>query len=182
MLTLGLDSFIVLSDADQYFQQRLHSSDWPQAQAIPDPAGYPNADHYTETVTRIAAENETRALRLESALRTATAILDRQQWRGFVTAYSQPLAWPRQGLADGEGRIIPADAVPLPVQHAAAELALALLRNDLTRDDRQGIAARQVGDLRIQYRPTMNDPLPRLVRDLLRPFLLTDAHGAPLIP
>lgn len=181
MLT-GYESYIELWAADQYFAGRLHADDWPQEQPLlPNPSADAGIDQQN---TSVGAQNEARALRLENALRLATAILDRQPWRGRVAAHSQPLSWPRQGMTDGEGRIIPPDLTPLAVKYAAAELALALLRADLTRDDRgpRGITAKQVGDLRIQYRQGMDDALPRVVRDLLRPFLLADAHSAALIP
>jgi hypothetical protein len=62
------------------------------------------------------------------ALAAATARLDQCAWQGTATAFDQPLAFPRQGLRDADGRAVPATVIPRWLVQATALLALALLR------------------------------------------------------
>jgi hypothetical protein len=51
-------------------------------------------------------------------------------WRGVIMYPTQSLAWPRFGVVDDEGRLIPADSVPQRVKNAVFELALQMSRGD----------------------------------------------------
>jgi len=161
MLTLGDDTFCVIADADAYMAGTMTGSAWPSG-----------------------TDDATTALK-ERALRTATGMLDRLRWRGFVTTETQPLSWPRRYLCDLNGRTVPADMLPPAMTLATAELALALLQNDLTSDQTirnlQGVKAKRVGDLNIIYGLQQRDPLPSIVRDLIRPFTEDSRYSAVLV-
>ena len=163
MIMLGTDTLIVLDDADAYFAGRLHVSTWNDATV---------ADR-------------------EKALMMASRMLSQERYEGYQTDAEQPLAWPRNSVLRPEHDIrtridagivspsvvyYPDGTIPTPIQHATAELALALLKEDLTADSvrRARLASsRQVGDLKVTFRADAGDTphLPAIVADLIRPFL-----------
>lgn len=68
----------------------------------------------------------------EAALVLATDYLDTEfRFLGLILTDDQALAWPRSGVADQEGRDVPDDAVPVQIERATAELALASLQTSL---------------------------------------------------
>ena len=70
----------------------------------------------------------------EAALRMATTTLDYSvTWQGYRNTAEQSLEWPRTGVVV-ETRLIASDTIPLPIQQATMELAIALLRRDRTDD------------------------------------------------
>lgn len=160
-LTLAADTFITVTDADIYLGFRLRAAEWG------------------------AATEEQK----EAALRMATAMISRERFMGCVASTTQALAWPRAGVTDQEGRMIPSDAIPAPVAQATAELALFLLRYDIT-DDRMrravfSLRSEQIGSSMQTYDSSGNDEngLPAIVRDLIAPFLATGVRcSARLIP
>lgn len=148
-LTVGTDSFTALADADTYFDGRLYASDW---------TGATSTDK-------------------EKALRMATAMLNRERWAGSLASASQLLAWPRVGATDAEGRPVAFDATPEAVKAATCELAVALLRNDLTTNDAMLGVRRQkqkVGEIERETEYDGRAParrLPDYVAALIAPFL-----------
>jgi hypothetical protein len=160
MLTLGDDTFCAVADADAYMAGTMTGSSWPGG-----------------------TDDATTALK-ERALRTATRVLDRLPWLGSTMTSTQPLSWPRRYLCDANGRAVPADMLPPAITQATAELALALLQNDLTSDqtirDLQGVKTKRIGDLSITYGLQQRDPLPAIVRDLIRPFTESSRYSAVL--
>lgn len=97
----------------------------------------------------------------------------------------QPLSWPRRFVQDGNGRFVASDTIPAAIQQACAELALALLRADLTSDKTladQIIKSKRVGDLSITYAPRVRDTLPTIVRSLIALHALESRHSAVLVP
>lgn len=174
MITLGTDTLIALDDADAYFAGRLRVSVWDDA---------------------VATDRE-------KALMMASGMLSRERFEGYRTDAEQLLAWPRNAVVRLEQDIrdrvdaaivspsvyYPDGAIPTPIQHATAELALALLREDLTADSvrRARLASsRQVGDLKVAFRTDAVDMphLPAVVADLIRPFLKAgERRSARLVP
>jgi hypothetical protein len=149
---------------------RLHADAWTA------PIGTDNGD-------TIPLPNATK----EAALRMATAMLNRHRYIGRITNTAQALAWPRTGITDQEGRSILSTAIPPAIANATAELALYLLRHDLTDDrTRRGILsvrAERVGESAITFDGTAaNDALPAIVQDLIAPFLATQGTSARLVP
>lgn len=100
-LTVGTDSYISLDDADSYFANRLHSDTWLQ-----NPLQ-------------------------ETALKMACSLLEnRVHWLGAPTDSSQTLSWPRRGLLDHSGNVVPKDTIPEAVKAVQCDLAAYLLDND----------------------------------------------------
>lgn len=155
-IIVGTDSFISDSDADTYMTARVHVTEWT------------NADSATK----------------EAALKQATQIIDAERFVGTITDTAQALAWPRAGVTDQEGREIADDAIPPAVANATAELALALIRQDLTRDDVQRahrVRAEWVGAVGQRHDASNKDHLPEHVRRMLAPFLTGDHASARLM-
>ncbi len=64
----------------------------------------------------------------EAAIIKATEYIDRAFcFQGGVILDTQALAWPRNQVVDDEFRLVPDDSVPVLVQRATAEMALAAL-------------------------------------------------------
>lgn len=124
------DSLISLADADTYFTAHGSPTAW--------------------TGLADAAK--------ESALRYASRWLsNRYLWLGWIVQNDadapQALAWPRAGIYDREGRIVPDDAVPTVVEEAVCEAALAHVSDVLNeiRDRGGDIAAFKAGPIEVSY-------------------------------
>jgi len=115
-----------------------------------------------------------------AALLRATTLIDAQSFRGVLASRTQPQAWPRRDVVDDEGRGYSSTQVPEGVQQACAEWACSLLTSTPTAQA-QNVTRKRVGDLEIEYAPTMADALPAMVRTLLAPFLNHGANTARLI-
>lgn len=159
MLTLATDTFIILADADAYLGFRLRAHEWGAAT---------EADK-------------------ESALRMATAMINRERFAGRISSLNQALAWPRAGVTDPEGRPVPSNAIPAAIAQATAELALFLLRYDIT-DDRTRRAvfntrSERIGESASTFEASGGDTLPAIVRDMIAPYqAVASANSARLIP
>ena len=82
----------------------------------------------------------------------ATVRIDDLSFIGAVTSDTQSLAWPRSGVYDTEGRAVDQNAVPQAVKDAQAEMALALLKEDLTEDDgTKGVKRVKAGSVEVEY-------------------------------
>ncbi|MET4698861.1 hypothetical protein ABIE65_001883 [Constrictibacter sp. MBR-5] len=157
-ITVAVDSFAGLDEANEYFAARLHAATWTEADD---------------------------AMR-ERALKTATATLCRESYSGRITSQVQPLAWPRTGATDAEGRRIDANAIPRAIVHATAELALSLLRDDLTDDANRrhvfAVVRQRVGESETEYASAPVHDLPGTVRALIRPLLRVGGSSAAIVP
>lgn len=150
-LTVGIDTFQTVAEAESYFAGRLYAAQW----------------------TGATTEDK------EKALRMAARILSRQRYLGTITSTSQLLAWPRRGVVDPEGRPVPDSTVPAAVVEAQAELALRLLEDDLTADAEGSIKRVKAGPVEVEYATgTPLRSLPDIVTALIEPFLSTAAASA----
>lgn len=118
----GFNSFVSVSEADDYFIKRLHDSGW-----------------------NVALKHTK-----EASLMWATLQLNNLVWKGARTSGTQPLAFPRVGLSYSEtSEMIPSEiydiglgfytlvtvsstTVPQEIRNATAELALWLIASDTT--------------------------------------------------
>jgi len=102
----------------------------------------------------------------QKALTMADAMIRRLEFRPGVIA------------ADGTG--------PVEIGHAVAELALALIRDDLTSDTARraaGAVRKRVGDIDIEYPAGGVGIIPEFVLSILRPFLAAGSStSARLVP
>lgn len=120
----------------------------------------------------------------EEALRRASSYLDDSYgWKGRpVNGRDQGLAWPRTGVADGEGYSVASNVVPDEVERATAEIALRELAEpgamtpDYVPSDR--VKSEKIGPLSFEYDLSRTDaesarPILLIVRDLIGGLLVT---------
>ena len=139
-LTKGVNSYVTLAEANAIADTRLFVGSWG------------------------AATDDTR----ERALITATALLDRLQWKGRPLAATQPLAWPRVTDACPYGYPLTTD-IPKGITAATVELAIHLL----SAGEFAGapVQQRMLGDSMVMYFPTVTDEFPKHVRRAIEPHL-----------
>jgi hypothetical protein len=106
-LVLNTNSYVEIADADTYFETRIDSANW------------------------FDAEDEIK----EQALVTATLMVDDNSWIGSAVSSSQALAWPRKNAFYYDTRmgtnITVADSeIPNKVKVAVYEQALHLINNE----------------------------------------------------
>ena len=106
-LVLNTNSYVETADADDYFETRIDSANW------------------------FDADDELK----EQALVTATNLVDDHTWIGSAVSSSQALAWPRSGAHYFDNRlglhvVISESEVPERVKVAVFEQALHLLNNE----------------------------------------------------
>jgi len=106
-LVLNTNSYVLIADADTYFETRIDSANW------------------------VDAEDEIK----EQALVTATALIDDNSWIGSAVSSSQALAWPRKNAIYNDDRLglqvtIADSEIPSRVKTAVYEQALHLVNNE----------------------------------------------------
>jgi hypothetical protein len=148
------NSYAELDEANTYFEDRLNTTMWD------------------------AASDETR----EKALITATRRIDEEQFFGAKASSAQALKWPRLGIADEDGNLLPSDSIPEQVKQAVFVTALELLRADFLAenylDNLQSISA---GNTKlVQFSPRSAGRLPADAMRLLQRFM-TSGNGARLV-
>jgi hypothetical protein len=133
-LVKGTNSYVDVSDADAYFSTRIGSDAW----TLSDPA------------------------LKESALVTATTVLDAMSWVGVPFTLTQPLAFPRR-IADVS------ETLPSRFIMAVQEMALHLLQNPDLLEDTGSVNSLEVGPVSLT---SIRAPelLPKLVQRLIAPF------------
>lgn len=131
------------------------------------------ADSYFEG--RLYSDKWEAAKDPDKALIMAASLLDTQiSWAGRPASDSQVMAWPRAGVRD-----VAPDVIPTAVKVAQAELALALLTQDLTAaPDTAGIASLEVaGAIKLQVNAADRPHLiPPLVSGILSPLGFPKAY------
>lgn len=126
------NTYVLLADAQTFFDARLHSSAWDDA-----------------------ADDDTR----NRALVTAARLLDQFDYVGTQADPDTPqaLAWPREGY-DLTGAELDSDAIPQAVVDAQCVVALALLASGTTDPlavaTLSGLKSVQSGDDRVEFRDT----------------------------
>jgi hypothetical protein len=115
----------------------------------------------------------------EKALVMARRAIDQQQFAGGRTVSDQMLAWPRSGISGVDSSTVPQDVV-----NAQCEMALALIRDDLTLND----ASRGMRSLREQVGGLVTETvydgraplraLPDAVAAFLRPYFAAAESAA----
>ena len=124
-LVLNTNSYVETADADSYFETRIDSANW------------------------FDADDELK----EQALVTATQIVDDHAWIGSAVSSSQALAWPRRGVNYYDDRLglhisVASDEVPSRVKTSVYEQALHLLNNeDLLTGTTQTFESISVGSI-----------------------------------
>jgi len=126
-LTVNTNSYVTETEADTYFETRIDSANWT------------------------AASTELR----ESALVTATLLVDDHAWIGAAVSSSQALAWPRNNAIYNDTRLgfnvtIGNTIIPSQVKEAVYEQALHLIDNeDILQGKTQTFESISVGPISI---------------------------------
>ena len=135
------NSYVTESEADDYFENRLHSGLW--------------------------ADFEQK----EQALITATKLLERYVcWNCVRKNLTQSLTFPAYNAYDNQGRLISNSVIPVQVKEATFELAYSILEEDRTlENDLAGISNIKVGSLSISaVSSDRKDVIPPTVYQILR--------------
>jgi hypothetical protein len=165
-LEKGVNSYVTLSEADSYFEDRLDAAAWLSS--------------YAELQ--------------EQALVTATRMLDEEQWQGSVVDANQALAFPRVGAFRDDSRglrlaftstyVYSVNAETETslnrdirlIRQATYELAYHLMNNDGLLDSTGEITDIKVGP--ITLKEVKNAPsAPRTVRRVIKPMLRNSAKS-----
>lgn len=137
MLTVGVDSYISLTDADTYFSKRSDSDAWNNA-SDPDQ---------------------------EQALATAARLMNEIIWVGVAASSSQVLAFPRSGEYTDPvlGELVTLDPVVIPTRIKAAncEQAFQLLNNSGLLDETGQISKLKVDVIELEGLDTKGSLPPR---------------------
>jgi hypothetical protein len=151
-LEVNVNSYVTVDEAEVYFETRLDIPAW------------------------FSADDEDK----DSALVTATQLIDELAFKGSMTSLSQSLAWPRNNVtyySQKAGQLVDVanNVVPKEVKTAVFEQALHLLTNqDLLNADDQTFERIKVGPIEIadnignQSKPPMISPR---TKKILRPLL-----------
>ena len=100
------NSYVTLSEADAYFEDRMHSSSWD---AITDQ---------------------------EPFLISASQMLDWYiNWKGFKTSDTQFMLWPRKDVVRRNGTTVANNIIPNEIKTAVFELTISSLENDRLEDN-----------------------------------------------
>jgi hypothetical protein len=145
-LTVGVDTYLTLADADAYFSGRLLSAAW---------SGLATTDK-------------------EAALKMACRYMDRLNWQGERADQTQVLAWPRTGVfrwGHGESELDD-QIVPEEITHIQCEIALWLVREQGSEE--MGPARSiTVPGLSVAFGPGCQSSWPPYLKTLLSPWLAT---------
>jgi hypothetical protein len=139
---LTSNSYISLSDANDYFAGRTKSDNWI------------NADDATK----------------QASLVQATRRINSEMYSGLPSIMEQSLAWPRKLLIDLNGLYIPSTVMPRTLSEATCEMALYYLDSDdrlLDDNEMENFTSYEVGPLKLQTRWWNRDQLPSRVNSLL---------------
>lgn len=131
------------------------------------------ADAYFETRMDVAAWNTAKDDDKESALVTATSMLDDLNWVGVVESDSQSLAFPRTGsyFDPRKGYEVDFSGVPSRIVRATCEMAYHLLNNDGLLDNTGSVFDLQVGSIKLNKIRSPHD-IPSHVDRIINPMLV----------
>lgn len=151
------NSYVTLSEATDYFDERLNTADWD------------------------GAEQDDQ----ERALIMATRRLDQESYEGVrddVDHEDQALEWPRSGATHPDGHAYDHDVIPPLIKRATYELALAMLGDDLLDDTGlEGFEEVSVGPLSVVPRHSQRaGELPEHVRREIDPVTIGSRNNVRL--
>lgn len=145
-LVKDTNSYVTVAEAELYFQHRLDSLSWSQA------------------------NNEEK----ESALVTATSLLDNLRWHGYASTDSQMLAFPRVGQyfdpRAGTQVMLNNSEVPLRIIRGTYEMAYHLLNNSGLMDNTGSVTELMVGAIELKG-IKRSSRMPSFVNQFISPLL-----------
>jgi hypothetical protein len=137
------NSFISLSDANDYFSSRYGVDAWTELN-----------------------DTDKQKLLVQSTYR-----LNRERFIGLPTTRSQSLAWPRQYMIDVDGLPLSSTSIPKELKWATCELALyTLTESDRLMNDNEleNFKSYEIGLIKLQTNVIERDRLPSNVEGLLK--------------
>lgn len=145
-LVKGTNSYVTVSEADEFFADRLDVAAWTTADAI----------------------------QKAQSLVTATAALDEMDWVGTAVSESQPLAFPRNGTyfdtrLGFEATLDPL-VTPSRIVAATYELAYHFLNNDGLLDDTGSVETLNIGSISLSN-VEAPERIPYSVKRYIKPLL-----------
>lgn len=153
-----------------------------------DPAGTIAADYFDSHLYASAWTSATLEQRSKACIMATRYIDELVKWKGAKKQSNQPRAWPRKQLyLDGE--YLADDVIPLDLQQAVCETALAFLAGDRISDTGKtaGISSIGLGDgaLNLQFNqpdPTRNlTIIPSQAADILEKYGAVEAKGFKMV-
>lgn len=157
-LVLNTNSYVLIADADTYFETRIDSANW------------------------VTSSDEIK----EQALVTATLLIDDNSWIGSAVSSSQALAWPRKNAIYNDDRLglqvtIAESEIPSRVKTAVYEQALHLINNeDVLMGQSQTFESISVGSISISDSngDTTRTPMkPSTALKPIRPLIIRGSSG-----
>lgn len=119
------NSYVDVTFAAAYFDDRLHSSVWSNA------------------------SNDDR----DRSLIMATREIDtRIAWDGYKVTETQALDWPRSGLYDDNRDYVDEDTLPIELKNAVCEYALVLLGTDTLAPQETGLESLVVDVIELKFK------------------------------
>ena len=137
------NSYISVSDADDYFSSRFGASTWEDLDTA-----------------------DKQKLLVQSTYR-----INRERFYGLPTVQSQNLTWPRQLLVNVDGLPLPSNTIPKEVKWATCELALYTLTEEdrmMNDNELENFDSYEIGLIKLQTRLIERDRLPSNVEGLLK--------------
>lgn len=117
----GANSYVSIADADNLLQTNIHaSSEWMALSLANKQALLMNASRYLD---------------------------DRTRWNGTRVSETSGLRWPRTGVSDRDGFLIPANTIPTQLRFATAEMARFNMAEDRTVERSQDAISRLKADV-----------------------------------
>lgn len=152
-LSKGTNSYVTVTEADSYFENRLDVAAWEAA-------------------------SDTQK---QQALITATSLLDSLNWTGIAVSASQALAFPRTGSYFdpklGIAVDLSSDAANNRLYNSTFELAYHLLNNDGLLDDTGSVVDLSLGNIRLTKVKSASK-IPSNVKLFVKPMLLKQGSNA----
>ena len=150
---VGTNSYITLTEADEYFDQRYGSTTW-----------FDTAD-----------------IDKEAALVSATQLLETLQFNGYAATTTQLLSWPRWGTYYdpklGYQTNLDPTAIPDVVKTAQAEIAFNILLNPDVLESGPATTNLDVGGISLEL-IRKAPSIPPFVIQILKPYLVSAGYGA----
>lgn len=151
-VSVGINSYVALIEADTYFETRSNSSTWTNA--------------------TVAQKN--------AALVTATQLLDNMHWTGTAITEKQELAFPRvaEYFDPKVGSIVYLDGTTIPnrIRNAQFELAFHIISNEDLLVETGGVKSLSVGPITLTT--IESAPLvPYSIKSMIRPLLVNSGSN-----
>lgn len=130
-----------------------------------------DASSYFETMLNAQSWLDARAPTRESALITASRLLDENvNWYGSIASDLQSLRWPRSGVYDQDSREFLTSTIPAGLKNITCDLALYLIENGGYTESTTQFTAINLGPLGLKYKDGSTFGFPKQVIEALKLF------------